>query len=275
MKEHNLFRAIGNAQDAFLLEIDRPQVRRLPRRFGLIAAVLALAILTACAAPVIWEAVSIENAQVINAGEHQTYIYHYNSGETEPFSQTPLQQIRYEVEMNIEVSGELPSTIETAYLPAYIPRGWAPVEQMIIDYHHNTGASSKLYSSWDRRSEDGSNVHVMIYEQKPLDFYDPEDPVVDWFYTLTSAQLESQIIRLGEMDVLEISYPDCGEALLEDWTEHKVVTLYPWPGIRNYYWSDGVYLFKLHVSYDTDISTVEDVISSISVTDVNEIPVIK
>ena len=52
MNEQTLFTAIGTVDDAYLLELDQPKVRRLPRHFGLIAAMLAL-LLTACAAPAI------------------------------------------------------------------------------------------------------------------------------------------------------------------------------------------------------------------------------
>jgi len=51
MNEQTLFTAIGGADDAYLLELEQPKLRRLPRHFGLIAAMLTL-LLTACAAPV-------------------------------------------------------------------------------------------------------------------------------------------------------------------------------------------------------------------------------
>lgn len=50
MTEHELYRTIGNVDEAFLLECEKRPVRRVPKRFGLIAAVIAL-MLTACAAP--------------------------------------------------------------------------------------------------------------------------------------------------------------------------------------------------------------------------------
>ena len=49
MDELDIFAAIGGVDEKLLTEAPR----RLPRRWGLIAAVLALAVLTACAAPVV------------------------------------------------------------------------------------------------------------------------------------------------------------------------------------------------------------------------------
>ena len=52
MKEYDLFAAVGGVDDRFLEELEQTPARRLPRHFGLIAALIAL-LLTACAAPAV------------------------------------------------------------------------------------------------------------------------------------------------------------------------------------------------------------------------------
>lgn len=272
MTEHDLFSAIGYADEAFLTEDARPTARRLPRHLGLIAAMLTIVILTACAAPVIWEAISIEGARVVYTGEVDSFVRHYDSSASTSYFETPIMQACYQIEMDIALSEALPDTIETAYLPTCVPETWELSEQVVYPYLTDAGLQQKLISNWTLWLSD-TDMSSIILEQVPLSFYDPEDPAVDWFYVPTTAQLENQILPINGMDVLEVSYPDCVRTIYLEWSQ-KYETI-PWPGERICYWSDGIYLFKLRVPYDMELSTVESVISSIAVADLSQIPIVE
>lgn len=99
MNEYDLYRAIGDADDEFLLECEPASVRRRPRRFVLIAAVIVL-MLTACAAPAVI----------------RTYDALKNGTITQADRKYPPYDV-YDVAVEIVISPDAPTSIEEIYLP--------------------------------------------------------------------------------------------------------------------------------------------------------------
>ena len=253
MNELDLFTAIGEADDDLLLPA--PKVRTL-RRGWLIAAVLTALIITACA-PVILGAIQTGELEYI--GEFFSEFQHFDSrGDTH--STLRYSESEYVIEIEIEAAEDIPATIETVYLPTNLPDTWENQEVTI------NSAKNTLFCKWDIISEPGYRVGV--YQQWPLD---PEDKSIQVFAD-PGAEVETYLHTIGKLSVLEIASPANPQVVQEEGMEHPVV--FTTGGKRDFYWSDGVYLFRLYVPYELEISDVEGVIASLAPADAEDIPIV-
>lgn len=254
MNELDLFAAMGEIDDDLLLST--PKIRPL-RRGWLIAAVLAVLFITACAAPVILGAIQSGNLQY--SGELVSEFQRFDSqGNTH--STLQYQESEYSIELEIETAEHLPETIETVYLPSDIPDTWQNQETTI------NSVKNTLFCKWDIISEPG--YRVAVYQQWPLDsghqsIYVNAD---------LGAKVETCLHTIGKTDVLEIASPANPLAVQEEGMEHPVV--FTTGGKRDFYWSDGVYLFRLYVPYELEFEAVEHVISSLDPADLANIPIV-
>lgn len=253
MNELDLFTGIGEIDDDLLLPA--PKVRTL-RRGWLIAAVLTALIITACA-PVILGAIQTGELEYI--GEFFSEFQHFDSrGDTH----STLQYIEseYAIQIEIEAAENIPDTIETVYLPAEIPENWQG-QEVVINTERRT-----LTAHWDIISDTG--YKPVIYQQWPLD---PENKTIH-VSADPGAEVEACLHTVGKISLLEISSPANPQAVQNEDMEHPVV--FTSGGSREFYWSDGLYLFRLYVPYELGLSDVEDVISSLTPADAEDIPII-
>lgn len=254
MNELDLFAAIGEIDDDLLLPARQP---RTLRRVWLIAAVLTALIITACAAPAILGAIQTGELEYI--GEFFSEFQHFDSRD-DTHSTLQYSESEYAIEIEIEAAENIPDTIETVYLPAEIPENWQGQEVVI------NSARMTLTAHWDIISDTG--YKPVIYQQWPLD---PEDKSIQVFAD-PGAEVETCQHTIGKLSVLEIASPANPQAVQAEGMDHPVV--FTTGGNREFYWSDGVYLFRLYVPYDLEFSDVEGVISSLTPTDGAEIPIV-
>lgn len=259
MNEQDLFAALGEIDDCLLLSPEQPRKLSL-RRFGLIAAILCALVITACAAPVILGAIQSGDPEYLKEQEYE--IRHFDSREETQYTLTYQEDV-YTVELKITTADEIPETIETAYLPAAVPESWEGEETVI-----NSGGGT-LTCKWDIRSDAGSAI--AIYQQWPLNADDADGTKTIYVYADPGAEVEAQMHAVGQISVLEIACTANPQAVQNEDMEHPVV--FTTGGKRDFYWSDGKYLFRLYVPYELDISAVEGIVSGLTAVDVGSIPV--
>ncbi|MBR3973546.1 MAG: hypothetical protein IKJ99_06310 [Oscillospiraceae bacterium] len=253
MNELDLFAAIGQIDDNLLLPA--PKIRPL-RRGWLIAAVLTVLLITACA-PVILGAIQTGDLQYVGEffSEFQRFDNQGNANSTLKYSES-----EYTIEIEIEAAENIPAAIETVYLPIELPDAWEN-QEVTINSVKNT-----LFCKWDILSEPG--YRAAVYQQWPLD---PEDKSIQVFAD-PGATVETCLHTIGKISVLEIASPANPQVVQEKGMEHPVV--FTTGGKRDFYWSDGVYLFRLYVPYELEFEAVEHVISSLAPADSAEIPIV-
>lgn len=253
MNELDLFAAFSEIDDELLLPT--PNVRTL-RRGWLIAAVLTALLITACA-PVILGTIQTGDLQYI--GEFFSEFQRFDS-QGDAHTTLKYSESEYTIDIEIEAAENIPDAIETVYLPTDIPDSWENQEVTI------NSAKNTLFCKWDILSEPG--YRAAVYQQWPLD---PEDKSIQ-VYADPGAEVETCLHTLGKLSILEIASPANPQVVQEEGMEHPVV--FTTGGKRDFYWSDGVYLFRLYVPYELEFSDVEGVIASLADADTEEIPVV-
>lgn len=259
MNEHDLFTAIAGAEDDFLLELEQPQVRRLPKHFALIAAMLAL-ILTACAAPVVIRSFDkVQDGAPADNGEgYRFHVYTTQKGVTTESTVF----IPSDVDLEVSVDPDAPAVIETHYLPL-----------KLLDY-----CDIESYTDTEKEFSLGLSMKVPRYGRAYGLFYRqyalPEDGniILPDIFGVDTHEKEKSFQTYGEVTVLEFSgnshYEDAdGSTLLYD--GNKVANGY----IKHIFWSDGFYLYclKIPIAYPLNITKVEDIVTSLSaVEDIGE-----
>ena len=261
-REEQLLAAIGRAEDRFLEELEQPPLRRLPRHFGLIAALLAL-LLTACAAPAVIRAFDkLENGGISGNGRgHIVHFYSRTSGsraweEGEAF-------VPSDVELEVSVDPDAPGKIETCYLPLKL------LDYCQIETYTSTEAEFSLTLSMKVSGD--QLAQGIFYRQYPL----PKDGhmvVPDIFgpelgFDLAGEELEQTIQSYGDITALEFS----GELRYRDENGRSITR---GGKIAYYYtkylfWSDGFYLYclKVPLAYPLNVEKIEEVLTSLTAVD--------
>lgn len=254
MDELELFEAIGYADEDLLM--DRP-VRRTPlRKIGLIAAILTLVILTACAAPVVlrtFQAVSGGEAELTKAGGRRlTFLVDNETGERTMVSQSE-EPAQYRITLEITGEGVRPDVLKELYTPGWIPEDYvnlyeeSEADSHILRYVTDTGFPAKYVEF--RQS--------LLPEGNPVTFTDS----FTGFRGLHVNRLDGEYVVYGETTVLELREElDAQEATIFSDSIMQIS--------RYLYWSDGAYLFRLEIPWDMDMQTVEQIIASVQI--VNE-----
>ena len=251
MNELDLFAAIGNADDCYL-DFTPPIRRRHPvRHIPLIAAIISLLAITAFAAPVLFNAV--RQTQLEYAGRQPVEFTHFDS-RMEAVSTLTGQEAVYDIQMEIAPSAYLPETLETLYMPGSVPENWTGEERLL----HS--ARGTFTCKWDIVSEIGYSA--VIYQQWPLSGQITDGVCVHKFHADIGAEVESNMHTTDGFTVVEVSKTSCIQPLTDE--NSQVVGGFTTAATRDYYWSDGQYLFRLHVPYELEFDAVKPVICALT-----------
>lgn len=245
MMEQELFAAIGGAEDRFLQELEKPRGRRLPRQFGLIAAVIAL-LLTACAAPAVIR--SFDKLLGGNRAESGDglHIVTFEGGRAveERFLPTGI-------DITVEVSEDAPEKIETHYLPLKL------LEYAQVESWSDTDGEFSL--SLSMKVPRYGRVYGMFYRQYVL----PKDGHIHLENLLDSEEWEQSYQSYADVNALVFSGPgryQDSEGNLLLYNGNWIVTIYT----KMVFWSDGCYLYcmRVPVTYSLTASDLEEIVGS-------------
>ncbi len=235
MNPQDLFAAIGQVDETVLTE--PPALRRPSWQRILIAAVIATLALGACAAAVTGIVGAIQSAQL----RHGSTI----DVRSEPPEEGMTLQLmsvldEYSVVIDFALEEDLPTAIETAYLPTAVPEDW-------WCEHYYAEPNSAVYGDWyvGAYATPGESVQSIFYIQTLLTQHDAQNKEVHRLSVTEDGSLESQTLQIGGRDVLEVTRLENGRSY-KDTTTGQTITLPGWAE-RHYYWSDGAYLFYLNV----------------------------
>lgn len=236
MTNQDLYRAIGEADDAFLLECETQPVRRVSRRFGLIAAVIAL-MLTACAAPVAVQAFhALKEASVTQTG-HKTI----------EFEVTPdtLEANIYQLQLDVEISPDAPDTVETTYFPTAL-------EKYGRDFRWY-GLNDNAYCVYFDMGE--TTWHGYSFTQRPLSYHLQDGKISLELWSSTVHPLEVSSKTYGDVTALEVISGGLAASSAEGAFSYAE---------RGLYWSDGMYLFSIWLPVDTSDELVTEILNSLA-----------
>lgn len=254
MKSEDLFTAIGRVDEKYLWESEQPVHGRSKWRAVVIAAVIAALCLTTCAAaPMILGA--IRDAKLEYSGTQNMSEYPPEPGGN------PLQLLadvdHYSVVIDFELAQELPQSVETAYLPTFVPDAWWGERYWMDGDYALQGAW--LEGDWG--SLDGT-VQSVLYTQTLLTEYNEANKEIHGFYVQSGGTVESRTFQAGDRQVLEVAQWEEDRVYLDTQTGQNIQS----PGFtcRYYYWSDGEYLFFLMTPYDSDTAQIEAFIAGLA-----------
>lgn len=255
MDELDIFAAIGGVDEDLLLE--RPR-RILPlRKVGLIAAVLTLVVLTACAAPVVvrtFKAVCGGEASLVREAHMEGWrVIDNETGDILAVGSREWHPAEYEITLEITEDAERADSLEELYAPAWMPEDY-------VNCFDQSEENCRIlrYSTGDRNGIFGSYVifrQSLLPEGNPVVFTDTLSEFREVFVNAMEASYETY----GEATVLELCprLKDMGDFPL---TEELLLE-----ARRYLYWSDGAYLFRLTIPYEMDEQTVARIIGSVAV----------
>lgn len=264
MKEQELLAAIGGAEDRFLEELEQPKVRRLPRQFGLAAALIAL-LLTACAAPAVLRSFDkLQSGQVV-ASEYDKVWEFWTVRDKD--GQIVKQDTRMlhasgDLELQIKVESDAPQSIETHYLPLRLME--------LYDVTEYSDEEALFRVEFTGSAPKDRTLLGIEYRQYAL----PEDGKL----------LVEDIFNLGPMEAEWKTYGDISVLEYKGYCESVDSVYYSVNGncnlkyhntnARYLFWSEGMYLYclKLPRVYplvnESDFETV--VASLTAVEDISE-----
>lgn len=232
MNEHDLFLAIGEADDAYLAgepQLKANRSKRILWRIGLVAAVISMLAVTVSAAPMILGALGGGDIRIMEGGQPYISIYStagktYGSG--------------YQVLLNLDVDSDAPETLEDPCLPV------ALLEDIRIT-RCNWEKYGVICWFWYYQ-EDGSFVPAR-FEQYTI----PE--TVDGLYPAVCRSIEWSVVQgrsleYGDKCIYEVTFTGSLKGDGES---------------RQLYWSDGKYIYYLLLDYDVGPEIYEQIIDSI------------
>jgi len=250
MNEYTLFSAIGAADDAFLQELEVPR-RRIPRNFGLVAAILAL-MLTACAAPVIIRSFDnkVQSLQRSDTGEG-SHVYVQVNG-----SKCWIYDGFYSHDAQVQVAAEpdAPETLEIQYFPSALLDYCTPEEVSVTDNSIIMELSTKVPRY--------GKIYGVLYQQHTI----PEDGYVTVPNVLDDMLYqETENRKYGDIDAMIYE----GRSSYSRVRKGEPVTPDSASGVVNtqiIFWSDGYYLYslKLPITYNLPVTEVEKIVASLT-----------
>lgn len=249
MKEEALFEAIGNVEDRFLEELEESTHRRLPKHFGLVAALIAL-LLTACAAPVVVRNLSALKTGAIVASEEDLcmeVLLLDSDGETVMISGPSTVYMSGTVSLEVEPAEDLPESIDTYYLPLKL------LEHCQVEHWTVSDTLLSVELSMDATSavrDARFNGHVyrqplraygLVYQQQLL----PEGGTVVSEGVLGIGIWDQQEVTYGDVSAVEFGGKWTADMMDLDTGERIQDRINV--NIRHVFWSDGTYLYGLRL----------------------------
>lgn len=247
MEHYDLLTAIGHVPEEYLLELEAPGVRRLPGRFGLIAATIAL-LLTACAAPVIARSFDKVRSAARSDTGRGCEIYVMINGSR----QWKYDGFRsYDAEVQVSVDADAPQTIQEQYFPQALLNFCTPQDCQITD----TGITATFSMKVPRYG----TIYDIRYEQHTI----PADGKVTVPGILGYSYLEQTSRTFGTVEALvfhgDMTYPLNADYERGDPESGRIYT-------QILFWSDGRYLYclKLPITYNLPVTEVEGIVTSLT-----------
>ena len=232
MTNHDLYRAIGEADETFLLECEQSLPRRSPRHLGIIAALVAL-MLTACAPAAIRAFNAIKGTSLSQTDE----IYEFYE----------LESSVYEIWVDIDIAQDAPTTIETAYLPIAME-----------NYGESITVEQKEWSvsfycmSRETSAEEYVDFHQSAY---PAHTRNEEKILLGKFYASPGNTPQIREITFEDTVVLDI---------IQESHAHKRESGAYYLPHRTVFWSDGYYLFFMNLPTSWNDDQIKEMISSLT-----------
>ena len=236
MNEHQLFEAIGHADEKYLIELEGRKPLKLCsvlRRAAMVAALITLLAVTAVAGPNIISA--LVGGETYWSDELYPYVSIYG-----PSAEGMTDGHR--VVLEIDVDPNAPATLETPCVPTVLLENH-PAGRCVWESH---GA---VY--WCKYYYENGKTDDIRFEQYAI----PEDGDGKYFAiirSITGAKKESRMFTVGDIRVMEVTftgYFDLGSMRFVE--------------TRQLYWSDGMYIYYLLLPYDVDAEFYESVITSV------------
>lgn len=257
MTNHDLYRAIGEVDDVYLLECETRPVRRVSRRFGLIAAVVAL-MLTACAAPVIIQ--TFDKVQSGNRSEngYDYVIYEYDNGSKTP---SAIYYRSSDAEIEVSVNEDAPEKMETQYIPLQL------LEYCDLEDYEQTDTSLSLTLSTSVPQI--GRTSCVQYRQYVLS----ESGTVTVPNILGYMEWEKSTKTYGDVTALEFAGLASYMETVDGERIHFEGNPLPTMTVKIIFWSDGNYLYclKFPITYKLTNSVVEGIVTSLTaVEDISE-----
>lgn len=260
MKEQELFAAIGGVEVRFLEEVEQPKVRRLPKYFGLIAALVAL-LLTACAAPVVVRNfAAVKNGSIVESERDMVMEKIWKDKGENPVAHIgpDVYYTSGQVSLAVETSPDAPETIEECYLPVKLLE-YCNVENWSID---DTVLSVELSMDTTKNRR----VYSIFYQQQTL----PEEGLAAMDGVLGNGFWQERESVFGEITAME--FYGRGAIRCVDLKTGKELhgrnTLNE--SIRHVFWSDGMYLYGMRLISLWPLNgtaSVEDILDSLTAVD--------
>lgn len=234
MNEHDLYHAIGDADKKFLRECEtRPSHR--PRRFVLIAAVVAL-MLTACAPA------AIQAFNALSTGNVDKTEAHYKGKDV------------YEVTAQIEISPDAPYTLETRYFPTAMEPYLEGGTYSFSDW----AFSLRCYAGEGRENE-----IFFMQSAFPEENRNPESYLITILTSDEVSNPETTLKTYGEVQVMEFNIKLMSTGSPEGFFPYRVLC-----------WSDGMYFYYLQIpEFWTDEQAAEMVSSLTVMEDLSAYPI--
>lgn len=243
MTNHDLYRAIGEADESFLLACEQPTVRRISKRFGIIAAVMAL-ILTACAPAAIHAFSALKEGSV---NRLETYGYY------------ELEPSVYEIWVDIDIAQDAPTSIETIYIPAVMKNYGSE-----LTYEKYEWAVSFRHNNPNDGPEEFIGFHQVAY---PSYARTGEAFVLGEFHADSDTEPQVTMKSFGDITILDIIHES------PSWSSEAGAQ---YVAQRTVYWSDGYYLFLMNLPASWNDGQIEEMVASLTtVEDLSEFRVLK
>lgn len=223
MNEYDLYRAIGDTDEKFLRECEQTSVRRRPRHFAVIAAVVAL-MLTACAAPAVI----------------RTYDALKNGTITQADKMYPPYNV-YDVEVEIAIFPDAPTSIEEIYLPTGMLEYLDGSSYTLSDW----AFSLRCYAGGGQETELFFLQNAFSEEER----YENSLLVAKYFFH-----------EVAVPEIVQKTYGDirAWEYLFDLYTSGGYYSF------RNVLWSDGIYFYFFQFPVDWTEEQITDMLSSLS-----------
>jgi len=245
MTNHDLFRSLNYVDPDYLEHSEGQTVSgRLPLRVILTAAVIALLTCSVLAGILITNHI----AQAEPVQTNRPAIVHSLSGSVQ------VSEGFAEINLALDMSEARPVQIEHFYVPMYFSENWQMKEQIRPSHQENR----EIYPDTRLMWQDGEN-NWAEFTQHVVDARIAADCPAYPFDGISTGYNDTCLVenvQLGQYDLFCVTVPPSS-------TQSEGQTLYH-EGLRKFYWSDGLYLFTLAVSYDVSDETVRLALDSLT-----------
>lgn len=258
MNAQTLFTAIGTVDDIYLLDLEHSNVRRLPKRFGLIAAMLVL-LLTACASPAIVQHFDVlRSGGILNNEYTVTWDKLWKNPDDYFINGNYLILHPNTVVLDVTPAADAPETLAQPCIPL-----------ALLDYAAiETGELTETALSLELSATVPQYGHIrgILYRQQVI----PKDSAAEITNFVDPGLMKENMTVYGSVSALEIdgriSYP-----YIDTTPEKPVFTGHI--RTKHIFWSDGHYLYalKIPITYNLPVTAVEGIVTSLApVEDISE-----